>query len=193
MSSWLVTSAVTAGAVQAGKYPRLRYLSDAIVRACLLLDLALARLILAEGSSLHAATAQSGFPPADLMLEAVTAAPRPQLHTSISRGPVRMQHVIDEFVARGWWSHVRPPRRLRRRYEPTDLTSAGVRNVVADELANVLLMLFDGSIDTDDIEAEVARGQYGPATWLAGPVLRELAELRAWLHAVAATNPQSGG
>jgi hypothetical protein len=85
-----------------------------------------------------------------------------------------------------------PTWRLRRRYVPTDLMSSGVRDTVADELARLLFTLFDESIDTDDIEREIATGRYGPATWLAGPVLHELAELRAWLAALAATNPQSG-
>jgi hypothetical protein len=194
MAGWLVTTAVTAGAVDTGKYPRLRTLSDAVARGCLLLDLAAARLVLPEGSALHAATAQSGFPPADAILQAVQAADGPsQLHSLIRRGPVGMKHVIDEFVARGWWSAVHPRWRVRRRYVPTDLVSTGVHDFAADELARLLLMLFDGSTDADDIEQEIANGRYGPATWLAAPVLHELAGLRAWLSAVAATNPHSGG
>jgi hypothetical protein len=197
VTGWSVTTAFAEAAVRTGRYPRLRHLPNAIVRGALLLDLALARLVTPAGRGLHASAPQSGFPPADRLLGAIVVADAADLGQLVWRAPVGMEQVIAEFVSRGWWERAPAPWwRRRPRYRPTDLISAGVRDPKAEQLVRVMMALFDGTADTDameaDVQAEADAGRFGPASWLAPAVLHELVELRSWLDAVG-TMPQTTG
>jgi hypothetical protein len=174
-------------------YPRYRGLANAVIRGALLLDLAASRLVVAREGLVHASATQSGFPPADRLLAAIAGETEPDLRQLLWRNHVGVAEVIAEFVTRGWWEPL--PRKLwspRRRYRPTHLLDSSTRDPKAAQVERWMMALFDRTTDTDDIEAEAADAEVGAMSWLAGPILHELIELKWWLQA-AATTPHGTG
>jgi hypothetical protein len=166
----------------------MRRLANAAACGALLLDLATARMAFTRGGYLCARAVRAGFAPADTLLATIDNEPDVNLARLVWHAPAGMNEVIAELVTRHWWEpEPRRPWRLRTRYRPTDLLTASVRNPQTAGLSRLLTMLFSATTDTDDIESEAAHTDFGPATWLAYPVVHELVALKWWLQAAATT------
>ena len=175
-------------------------LTDPIVRAALLLDLALLGRLTPAESSVEVNVDPTGSAATDQLLNAVADGPSRQLSWWLDNAPVGVRDVADDLVSHRLWQR----HGLRRQYTELDPASASVQLAAissatashsptgASALAVAALMQLLPAFGADGGRTAVElASECGDATWLAVELIGELARRRSELDSVSKASSAS--